>query len=308
MFLAVKFYSRASNQFPMPRFFDVHTHVQFHAFAGDRREVIQRALQAGVWFINIGTQIDTSRVAVEIAREYPEGVYAAVGLHPIHTSKSFHDAKELGDTPEAKGFVSRGEEFDCRRYRELAMDPKTVAIGECGLDYYHLEDEAAKRKQKEAFLEQIRLAKETDKPLMIHCREAFSDLIDMLYASRSLLRSSPGAVHFFTGTAEDARKLLDMGFVFTFGGAITFPPKTTRLPAGMDWSQTNTRRVIKTLPLSAILSETDAPYVSPVPYRGRRNEPVYVVEVVRKLAEIKGTALEEMAEATFNNAKRVFGI
>lgn len=292
----------------MPRFFDAHTHVQFHAFAGDRREVIQRALQAGVWLVNVGTQIDTSRGAVEIAREYPEGVYAAVGLHPIHTSKSFHDAKELGDGPEARGFVSRGEEFNYRRYKELAMDSKTVAIGECGLDYYRLEDESAKRRQKEAFLEQIRLAKETDKPLMIHCRGAFSDLIDMLYASRSLLRNSPGAVHFFTGTAEDARKLLDMGFVFTFGGAITFPSKTTRPPAGMHWFEADARQVIKILPLSAILSETDAPYVSPVPHRGKRNEPAYVVEVVRKLAELKGMALEEMAKATFDNAKRIFGI
>lgn len=273
---------------------DAHTHAQFHAFAGDSREVMDRALRAGVWLINAGTQIDTSRKAIAVAEKYPEGVYATVGLHPIHTSKSFHDAQELGDTPDAKGFTSRGEEFDPTVYKKLAVNPKVVAIGECGLDYYHVEDEDAKRKQKEAFLEQISLAKETAKPLMIHCREAFPDLIDALSASRSMLNDPPGVVHFFTGTPEDAKTLLGMGFAFTFGGVITFAR--------------NYDETIKMLPMDAVLSETDAPYVAPVPHRGKRNEPAYVVEVVKKLAELKGMLLEQMAETTFNNAKRIFKI
>ncbi len=117
----------------MLHLFDVHTHVNFAAFRGDYRDVIQRALDAGVWMVNVGTQRDTSARAVEIAREFPEGVYAAVGLHPIHTEKSRHDEEELGgDT----AFTSRGEEFDYEYYKKLAQDEKVVAIGECGLDYY----------------------------------------------------------------------------------------------------------------------------------------------------------------------------
>lgn len=278
------------------KFIDVHTHVQFQAFAGDWREVIERALKAGVWLINVGTQVDTSRKAIEVADEYSEGVYAAVGLHPIHTSKSFHDAQEIGDnTSQAKGFASRGEEFDYDIYRELATRPKVVAIGECGLDYYRVEDEETKRKQKDAFVKQIELAKDVKKPLMIHCRNAFSDLIEIFKANSSKFEArTPGVIHFFTGTPEDASVLLEMGFVFTFGGAITFAR--------------NYDETIKMLPLDAILSETDAPYVAPVPYRGKRNEPAYVTEVVRKLAEIKGVSVEKMADVTFNNAKRIFNL
>ncbi len=292
-------------------FFDSHTHVQFAAFASDSRETIARALKAGVWLINVGTQIDTSRRAVEVAREYSEGVYATVGLHPIHTSKSFHDAQELGlpaqagDTPDAKGFTSRGEDFDYDAYKELAADPKVVAIGECGLDYYRGAqnvERGAQDKQKNAFLAQIQLAWDVKKPLMIHCRAAFPDLIDTLHASRSTLCDPPGVIHFFTGTPEDARKLLEMGFAFTFGGAITFLPKAGQPRAGAY------EEVIRMLPLDEILSETDAPYVAPVPYRGKRNEPAYVVEVVKKLAELKGVPVEKMAETTFNNAKRIFNI
>lgn len=289
-------------------FVDCHTHVQFHAFKDDYREVIARALQAGVWLINVGTQADTSRRAIELAKEYPEGVYATVGLHPIHTSKSFHDAQELGepDLPAealakegAKGFVSRGEEFDPARYKELAVDPKVVAIGECGLDYYRVEQMADSKgqmaKQKEAFIKQIELAKEVGKPLMIHCRAAFPDLIEILKANSSKLKAGiPGVVHFFTGTADNAKDLLKMGFAFTFGGALTFAR--------------NYDETVKMLPMDAILSETDAPYVAPVPHRGKRNEPVYVIEVVKKLAELKGVSTEEMADAVFKNAKRVFGV
>jgi TatD DNase family protein len=281
---------------------DAHTHVQFHAFKDDAREVIRRALEAGVWLINAGTQRDTSRRAVEIAREYALGVYAAVGLHPIHTSKSFHDAQELGGGEAAVEFTSRGEEFDPAAYQELASDSKVVAIGECGLDYYVRGEESGKgiedskiKRQKEAFEAQIELARAVGKPLMIHCRSAFPDLIEILRARRSKLKAdSPGVIHFFTGTPENAKALLEMGFAFTFGGAITF---------ARTYDET-----IKYLPPDAILSETDAPYVAPAPYRGKRNEPAYLAEVVKKLAELKGVPLEQMAETTFNNAKRIFGI
>ncbi len=295
------------------KFFDVHTHVQFAAFKDDWQEVIKRALGAGVSLINIGTQKDTSARAVEFAKEFPSGVYATVGLHPIHTEKSYHDPQELGAPPlstisnsrelennnkKVRGFTSREEEFDYDYYKKLALEPKVVAIGECGLDYYRLGQganrEAQIAKQKTAFLKQIELSLEVEKPLMIHCREAFSDLISMLNDSRQAFSDLPGVVHFFTGTINDAKKLLDLGFSFTFGGAITFAR--------------NYDEIIKLTPLNRILSETDAPYLAPAPHRGQRNEPAYVIEVVKKLAEIKSLSEEKMAEQILENSQRIFGI
>jgi TatD DNase family protein len=278
-----------------PKFFDAHTHAHFAAFKDDWRDVISRALDKGVHMINVGTQRDTSRAAVETARAFDAGVYAAVGLHPVHTDKSFHDAQELGGAEGTKGFTSRGEEFDAAYYRELALDPKTVAIGECGLDYFRIEGEVEEKKsrQKSAFEAQLALAREVDKPLMVHCRAAFPDLVDILTANRdSLPARHPGVIHFFSGTEDEAKKLLDLGFGFTFGGVVTF---------ARDYD-----RVIKMLPLDRILSETDAPYVSPEPYRGKRNEPAYVAEVVKKLAEIREISPEAMAEATAGNALDIF--
>jgi TatD DNase family protein len=278
------------------KYFDAHTHAHFSAFQHDWRDVIQRALDQGIGLINVGTQKDTSRGAVETAHAFPAGVYAAIGLHPVHTDRSFHDAQELGATDDAKGFTSRGEQFDAAYYKELALDPKVVAIGECGLDYFHIEGEVEekKKRQKDAFGAQIALARDVRKPLMIHCRDAFADLIDMLIASRNSLNDIPGVIHFFTGTPEDAKRLLDLGFSFTFGGVITFARSYDE--------------VLKILPIDRILSETDAPYVSPEPYRGKRNEPSYVVEVVKKLAEIKGISIDDMALTIRQNAAKVFGI
>jgi TatD DNase family protein len=288
------------------RFFDSHTHINLAAFSTDAEEVTRRALDAGVWFVNVGTQKDTSRRAVEIAREYKEGIYATVGIHPVHTSKSFHDEDELGGGEAAKAFTSRGEKFDHDYYSGLARDPKVVAIGECGLDYYRSATsdtgQATREKQKQVFIQHIELAHEVGKPLMIHCRAAFADLIEILVACRtSLVADAPGIVHFFSGTLEDAKKLLDMGFSFTFGGAVTFPPRKGGKEGAYD-------AIVRMLPMEGILSETDAPYVAPLPYRGKRNEPAYVVEVVKKLAELKGVSVEEMARVTFENARRIFGV
>lgn len=293
------------------KFFDTHTHVQFAAYDEDRKEVIERALKANVSMINVGTQVDTSAAAVKLANEFftfsnsrelenkdSARMYATVGLHPVHAEKSFHDEQELGGGEAAKAFTSRGEDFDYGNYKKMALDPKVVAIGECGLDYYHLSEES-KARQKEIFIKQIELAKEVQKPLMIHCREAFGDLIEVLSGNRNMLNSEPGVIHFFSGTAEDAKKLLDLGFSFTFGGVVTFLPKAGR-PAYDD--------IVKYIPLDRILSETDAPYVAPMPYRGKRNEPLYVIETVKKLAAIKKVPVEEMAEKIFENARRTFMI
>ena len=279
-------------------FIDAHTHVQFAAYDSDRNEVIERSLLGGVRLINVGTQRDTSRRAVELAEGYDDGVYAAVGLHPIHTGKTFHDTDELGGGDAAKAFTSRGEVFDYDYYRALAMNKKVVAIGECGLDYYRMDDEmirAATEKQKNAFYSQIELSKETKKPLMIHSRDAFSDTLDILKTNGA----KEGIAHSFIRTIEEAREFLDMGFYFTFAGNITFKPRLDKPSAD---------EVIKFIPIDRILSETDAPYLAPMPYRGKRNEPVYVIEVVKKLAELKNIPIEKMAEAILQNSVRVFGI
>ncbi len=273
---------------------DAHTHAHFAAFKEDWRETIQRALDKNIWVVNVGTQKDTSVRAIEVAHSFKEGVFATVGLHPIHTAKSFHDAQELGEGEAAQAFTSRGEGFDHDHYLKLAKDEKVVAIGECGLDYYRLEEDSKKR-QAEAFLRQIELAQEVDKLLMIHCRQAFPDLLQILKENSAKLRPRDlGIIHFFSGTVEEAEELLALGFSFTFGGVITFT---------QDYNE-----VIGRIPLDRILSETDAPYVAPAPHRGKRNEPSYVVEVVKRLAELKSIPMEEMADAIWQNARRVFMI
>ena len=274
----------------VPRLIDAHTHIQFAAYKDDRDEVIKRSLDAGIWLVNVGTQKDTSLEAIKLAEKYSEGVYATVGLHPVHTDKSFHDEAELGAD---QTFTSRGEIFDDETYKKLAEHPKVVAIGECGLDYYRLEIDS-KNKQKEAFIKQIELATEVKKPLMIHCRKAFDDLIDILKDNNPKLQTIPGIIHFFSGDIVHATRLLDMGFYFTFGGVITFVH---------DYD-----KVVKLIPLDKILLETDAPYVTPVPYRGQHNEPSYVLEVAKKIGEIKGIDFEEISHHTVENARTIFGI
>ncbi|HYC83476.1 MAG TPA: TatD family hydrolase [Candidatus Paceibacterota bacterium] len=276
------------------RFIDVHAHVNFAAYDQDRDEVVARALENDTWMVNVGTQYDTSKKAVEMAERYEEGVYAIIGLHPIHTSRSRHDSEELGEG--AEDFTSRGEEFDMERYRALAASPKVVGIGECGLDYYRLEAESIER-QREAFSRQIALANEMNKPLMLHIRpskeagapDAYDDAIAMLKEQAKVA----GNAHFFAGTALQAKKFSDLGFTVSFTGVITF----TR-----DYDE-----AISSVPLDRLLSETDCPYVTPTPHRGKRNEPVFVAEVVRRLAAIKGIGEEEMAQAVMANARRLFG-
>ena len=279
----------------MPKYIDIHAHVNFKAFEEDHEAVIRRALDNDTWFFNVGTQVDTSRAAVKMANRYDEGVYAIVGLHPIHTGASFHDEKELGEG--GKEFTSRGEVFNKDIYREFLKDPKVVAIGECGLDYYRMDKDSIK-KQKQAFLSQIELANETGKPLMLHIRNnpkdksanAYADALELLKKHSKV----KGDVHFFAGSPEDAKAFLDYGFTLSFTGVITFTD---------DYDE-----IIRNTPLDMILSETDAPYVTPAPYRGKRNEPVYVNEVVKKIALVKHLPEAEVAKAVVQNAKRVFKI
>ncbi|KKS96614.1 hypothetical protein A3B05_01900 [Candidatus Giovannonibacteria bacterium RIFCSPLOWO2_01_FULL_43_160] len=257
-----------------PRLIDVHTHTQFAEFDIDRDAVICRALDAGIWMINVGTDRRMSESAIGLASKYEIGVFATAGLHPTEIHKK----------------------FDYDFYKKLAEAPKVVAIGECGLDYYRVAKHKTRNlKQKKAFEAQIELAHKLKKPLMIHCREAFTDLIKMLQVSRSKLRdNNPGVCHFFSGSIEDAQKLMDLGFSFSFGGVITFAREYEKL--------------IKFISLDRILLETDAPYVAPALYRGKRNEPLYVEEIAKKLAKILDKDFEEIAEATTKNAIRIFGL
>jgi TatD DNase family protein len=275
-------------------FLDAHTHIQFSNYDEDRGAVISRAREAGVSMVLVGTQVSTSRAGITLAQKYPDMMWAAVGYHPAHCNAEWHHDPNEQISPEP-------EIFDAAEFEALARDPKVVAIGECGLDYYRLPEDhekaaADKSAQKKVFLEQIEIARKVKKPLMIHCRSAFSELIDILKENKTALAElpHPGIIHFFTGTFEEASELASLGFVFTFGGVITFAR--------------NYDDVIRAIPLEKILSETDAPYLAPAPYRGKRNEPAYVLETVKKLAEIKGVSEDVMAATIRENAQRTLGI
>jgi len=276
-------------------FIDIHCHTNFALYDADRDAVIHRSLDAGVYMINVGTQKDTSAAAVKLAEKYEKGVYAIVGVHPIHSDACFHDADELGQGNIE--FTSRGEVFDIDTYRPMFESPHVVGVGECGLDYYRI-DPSTKAKQIDNFKKQIALANEVTKPLMLHVRKntdstvhsAYLDALDIIRADAKV----PFNFHFFAGTVEEARVLLDAGATFSFTGVITFAKEYAEL--------------IRFIPHDRIMSETDAPYVTPIPHRGQRNEPIYVIEVVRKMAEIKGLDIEVMKEHIWANAQRVFGI
>ena len=287
-----------------PKYFDIHTHVNFTVFDADRDEVICRAQDAGVMMMNVGTQKDTSKKAIELAEQY-EGVYACIGLHPIHCDKSHHDEAETGEG--GLEFTSRGEVFDYDYYLELARHPKVLAIGETGLEYYHREaigerqeviDENV-RKQRESFLAHIRLAREVGKPLMIHGRpqkgsmDAYQDIIDILEVES---RTSKVAAnfHFFVGDIPTAKRIIENGWTVSFDGPITFAKEYADL--------------VRYLPLDSIMVETDAPYATPVPHRGKRNEPSYVVHIANHIATLRGEDPEAVRQALLDNSRRVFGL
>ncbi len=276
-----------------PRLVDIHAHVNFNAFKDDGDAVIRRALDAGVWMLLVGSQIDTSRRALEYAETYEEGVYAVVGLHPIHLSEAEVDRAEIDAGEGVSGFKTRVERFNYDAYRTIAEHPKTVAIGECGLDYYRGRDtDEAKKLQAETFRQQVALAREVGKPLMIHCRNAYEDLLAILCEEKA--DEIGGDIHFFAGSWEVAKQFLELGFYLSFTGVITF---------ARDYDE-----VLKKAPLERIMTETVSPYVTPIPHRGKRNEPLYVEYVARQIAEIKGVPAEDVFTQTTQNARRIFKI
>lgn len=272
---------------------DSHCHVHFNAYKEDMDEVIQRTLDKGVFMITVGTQQDTSKKGLEIAERY-EGIWATIGLHPNHTCK-----QEFTDDQELSTIKTREEHFDMAFYRELAQHPKCVGIGETGLDYYRIPDGLdpveVKHVQEATVRAHFDLATEADLPVVIHCRDAYKDqavLIQEYLDAGKLPRR--GVIHCFTGTLEEAQLFVAQGFYISFSGIVTFSKELME--------------VAKALPLEKILVETDAPYLTPVPNRGKRNEPWQVEYVAAKIAELKEVSIEEVQQMTVKNTKVVFGI
>lgn len=278
---------------------DTHAHLNFNAYKKDLDEVIKRTIAENIWIINVGSKYKTSKRAVEIAEKYAEGPYAAVGLHPIHSTPDFIKKRI---EPEEGGFLASGEGFNKEKYEQLARSEKVVAIGEIGLDYYYRPKtkrkiEEFKNKQKEVFIKQLELAEELNLPVIFHCRMAHQDLIEIL---KSQIQSSKlrGVVHCFTGTLEDVKKYIDMGFYIGLNGIIF---------------KLNLDEIIKQIPLEKILIETDCPYLTPpLPSlalaKDGRNEPIFVKYIAQEIAKIKNITFEKVAEITTLNARALFQI
>ncbi len=256
---------------------DSHCHPQMAQYDKDREKVIARALRAGVSMICVGTDLETSRRAIELAQKH-ESMWASVGLHPND---------------------NLDEKFESEKYRELLKQDKVVAFGEIGLDYYRTEKPEDQKFQKERFIQQLELAKKLKKPLILHCRDgksgstgpAYHDMIEILSRGYAV---NGGVVHSFTGKVEEARQFLNLGLYLGFNGIITFARQYDE--------------IVRETPLERILLETDAPFLSPEPHRGKRNEPAYVVEVAKKIAELKNEPYEKITEQTTQNCKKLFGL
>lgn len=276
---------------------DSHAHVNFRPFKDDWHQVIERAHEATIGVVNVGSQLSTSRRSVEVAKQFSEGgVWAAVGLHPIHLAED-HVEEDIIDE-EKISFTTRQERFDHVAYLELAKQPEVVAIGECGLDYYRLPEDAAKKEeyialQKDTLKQQIGLALQVNKPNIFHCREAYDDFLQIVEKYTGQVK---GVVHCYTGNADTVERLVQAGLYVGFTGIITFP-KTEYLA-----------EAVKRVPLDRLLVETDCPYLAPVPYRGKRNQPAYVEFVAQKVAEIKGVSFEQVCAQTAENTRQLFGL
>lgn len=248
---------------------DSHCHLDSKIYGGQIDGLLADAASAGIHtIVNIGADLSSSEISVQFATKYPM-VYATVGVHP-------HDAKTLDDKV-------------VTRLRELAKHPKVIAIGEIGLDYYR--DLSPRPVQKEAFRRQLELAIEMKKPIVVHTRESFEDTLAIVkeYAARL-----PGGIfHCFPGTAEDARRVFDLGFVISVGGVITYPK------SGM-------AEMVTQVPLEKIVLETDSPYLTPVPHRGKTNRPAFVSLVAAKLADLRGITKAEVVKITDRTCQKVY--
>jgi len=252
--------------------FDTHAHLHFEAFDADRPAVLERARQAGIrHFLTVGIDAETSRAAIQLAESAPD-ILAAAGLHP-------HEA-------------SQGSDATWQTLRQLAGSPKVRAVGEMGLDFFR--NLSTRDEQARAFRRQIGMARELKKPILVHCREAAAEVLAILKEEKA--GELGGIMHCFSGDAEYAKACLDLGFLISIAGPVTYPNART-LP-----------EVVRTVPRDRLVLETDCPYLPPQPYRGKRNEPAYLVHTASRVAELLGLTLEELAEATTANACRLLGV
>lgn len=279
-------------------YIDTHAHLNLGVFNDDWREVAGKCTDEKVAIFNVGTKLSTSEKAMAIAKE-ADNCYAIIGLHPIQTTQLDHDEDEIGEggTP----FTSKGEQFDTDAFRELAQHEKVIAIGETGFDYYHNAVDTYDV-QEAAFISQIELANELGLPLMIHTRgpqpgkesptgrSVYEDVYEVLKQYAKV----PFNVHFYAGTIPEAEKFLELGGTISFTGVITF---------AKDYAE-----VVKWAPLDRIHAETDCPFVSPVPYRGKRCEPWMMQEVAKKIAELKKLEEEEVRVQLQINAKQQYSV
>ena len=276
---------------------DTHAHLNFDAFKEDIDEVLRRCLQNNVWVINVGTKYETSKKAVELAQKYKKGVFAAVGLHPIHLETNLVKIKNDKEEIEVK---TKEESFDYEKYKKLAQSEKVVAIGEIGLDYYWQPKtkrklELFKEKQRAGLCQQLQLAKELNLPVILHCRMAHQDLIQFLRENKRI-RPKKAVAHGFVGNLEELKEYLNFGYYIGFNGVIF-----------KDIEGINFQENIKKTPLDKILIETDCPYLTP-PQRNGRNEPLFVKYIVEKIAQIKNITFEEVTQITTKNARKLFEI
>lgn len=258
----------------IPEYFDSHSHLNFADYGAELPDIIRRMQSALVFTTVIGTNLTDSKEAVSIAEKH-EGIFACIGIHPVDDS---------------------GALFDVGEFEKLVVHPKVVAVGECGLDYFRIEqgDEGEKDRQRDLFKKQIEFALTHKKPLMIHSRSAYDELADILESYKRINPDLLGNIHFFSGNLEQAKRFVDLGFALSFAGPITF---------ARDYDE-----VILSIPATSILSETDSPFATPLPFRGKRNEPSYVVHVAHKLAEIRGENHAEFSKILVENAFRLFKI
>ncbi|HEU0050932.1 MAG TPA: TatD family hydrolase [Patescibacteria group bacterium] len=278
------------------RLIDTHCHLHFPPYVSDLADVLSRMKEKEVGAITIGTSVKNSKEAIAFVEAH-ENIWAAVAFHPEHVSSAYHDPNE--------GSVE--SVFDLEALNALARSSKKiVAIGETGLDYHYFREEddvsALKGEQKKVFRAQVHLAQELGLPLSIHSRDANEDVLTILKEETHSDHGIRGVMHSFSGTWEEAQACLDLGLLISVNGIATFPPKKS-LPPERDIHQTISR-----IPLDRLLVETDAPYLAPVPFRGKRNEPVFVEEVAKHVAQVRGKSLEEIARITTENAIRLFGL
>lgn len=262
------------------KYFDAHCHIQFEQYDDDREDILASMQEQEVGGLVVGTDFESSRKAVALVQGRDD-LFAAIGLHPNAVTK---------------------ETFDMSAYRELAEDPKVVAIGECGLDNFRPEDpNVTKKKQREVFESHIQLALETGKPLMIHSRpakgsqDAYHDTIEMLSSYKKEHGDKlKGDMHFFVGGVEEAKLFLELDFTMSYTAVLTFTH---------DYDD-----VVKYLPLTHILSETDSPYVSPASRRGQRNTPVSAIDVIQAISSIRGESLDAVRSQVLQNTEKLFSI